>query len=273
MDRAGNRRTELHLSTCAECSARLQAMDARSRGVSAWLGELDAPVTDEQRALAMAAVQRARFRARPFAAVSRPLAVAAMVALLLTVTFGTPPGRAWVNGAVERLGRIFPGEAQPAPAAARQAGARAVVADSAPAAAEAELPAAAVTTTGVPRGSRRPVLPPGMSELVPFNPPGNYVLLRFDSRQRVGSAMLWSKDITSASGQVVAGRQAEQLAPTADGLRVHNAAGSRADYVIEVPKRYRYIRVQVGDEPETTYAVARSRHDWTLNVSLSGSGN
>lgn len=272
LDRAGNRRTELHLSACAECSARLKAMDARSSQVSAWLGELDAPASDEQKALAMAAVQRARFRARPFAAVSRPLAAAAMIAMLLTVTFGTPPGRAWVNGAVQRLGRILPGEAEQAPAASRQAAGSAVAADSVAVAAEGEPPASAAPTTGVPR-ARRAVLPPGMSEAVSFNPPGNYVLIRFDSRQRVGAALLWSKDISTATGQVVAGRQAERLVPTADGLRVHNAPGSRADYVIEVPKRYRYIRVQVADEPETTYSVPRSQHDMNLNVMLSGSGN
>jgi hypothetical protein len=273
LDRAGNRRTELHLSACAECSARLKAMDARSSQVSAWLGGLDAPASDEQKALAMAAVQRARFRARPFAAVSRPLAAAAMIALMLTVTFGTPPGRAWVNGAVQRLGRIFPGEAEQAPTASRQAAGSTVAADSVAAAAEAEPSGAAAPTTGVPRGRGRAVLPPGMSEAVSFNPPGNYVLIRFDSRQRDGAALLWSKDISTASGQVVAGRQAERLVPTADGLRIRNAPGSRADYVIEVPKRYRYIRVQVADEPETTYSVPRSQHDMNLNVMLSGSGN
>jgi hypothetical protein len=270
MDRAGNRRTESHLAGCAECAARLQAMEARGRQVSAWLGELDTPVTDERRALAMAAVQRARFRARPFAAFSGPMAAAAMVALMLTVAFGTPPGRAWVSGAVERLAGVFPGEAEEAPAAAapRQASAPAVAADSA-AKAETE-PGGAAGVAGVPRGARRPVLPPGMSEAVRFNPPGNYVLLRFDSRQRIGAVTLWIKSVPTASGQVVAGRQAETLVPTADGLRVHNVRGSRADYMVEVPNRYRFVRVQVGDEPEMTIEVSRARHDWTWNLSLSG---
>ena len=59
LDRTGNRRVELHLTTCAECAARAQAMQARSRQVSDWLGELDQPAPDdEKRALAMAAVQR-----------------------------------------------------------------------------------------------------------------------------------------------------------------------------------------------------------------------
>jgi hypothetical protein len=275
MDRAGSRRAELHLTACAECAARLEAMQSRSQSVTAWLGELDAPVPDdEKRALAMATVERARFRARPHAWASRPsLAAAAMVALLLTAAFGTAPGRAWVSGAVERLGAVLPGEAAQEQAAAAPArtqadaaappGAASVTADEA----EPSGPRAVV-----PSRPRRPVLPPGMSEAVAFNPTGNYVLLRFDSRQRMGSATIWVKDIPGASGQVVAGRQSETLVPTSDGLQVRNAGTSRADYTVEIPTRYRFIRVQIGDEPETVIAVSRARRDWLWTVSLTDSG-
>jgi hypothetical protein len=192
---------------------------------------------------------------------------------MLTFAFGTPPGRAWVSGAAERLGRIFPGQAEEAPAAtaSRTASIDAVPADSTAGAPQAEGLATPSTAAAPPR-QRRAVLPPGMSEAVPFNPPGNYVLLRFDSRQRMGAATLWIRNISTASGQVVAGRQGETLTPTADGLRVRNAPASRADYTVEVPNRYRFIRVQVGDEPETIIEVSRSRHDWTWNLSLSGNG-
>jgi hypothetical protein len=273
MDRAGSRRAELHLTACAECAARLEAMQGRSRHVTAWLGELDAPVPDdEKRALAMAAVERARFRARPHAWASRPgLAAAAMVALLLTMAFGTPPGRAWVGQAVERLGGAFPGQAEPEqPSAPAARGADAVTRPvSNPAAAEAEPPAAPAVA---PNRPRRPVLPPGMSEAVSFNPTGNYVLLKFDSRQRMGSATIWVKDIPGATGQVMAGRQSETLVPTSDGLLVRNTGTSRADYTVEIPTRYRFIRVQIGDEPETTIAVSRARRDWLWTVSLTDSG-
>jgi len=273
LDRGGTRRTELHLFACAQCAARLEALQAQGHTVSAWLGELDVPVSDEQRALAMAAVQRARFRARPLAAVRAPLAAVAMVALMLTVAFGTPPGRAWVSGAVERLGRIFPGEAKEAlPTAAPRAAGATAASDSAAGYADAELAGGAAPTARVPQRARRPVLPPGMSEPVHFSPGGNYVLLRFSSRQRMGAATVWIKNITTASGQVVAGRRGETLHPTSDGLQVRNAPGSRADYSVEVPNRYRFVRVQVGDEPEIVIEVTRARRDWIWTVNLSDSG-
>jgi hypothetical protein len=272
LDRAGNRRVELHLSACAECAARAEAMEARSRQVSAWLGDLDVPAPDdEKRALAMAAVERARFRARPAAWASRPaLAAAAMVAMLLTLAFGTAPGRAWVSGAVVRLAGVLPGQAEPESAGVQRTQTTAAAAAGNTAAPEAEPPTAAPAVA--PNRPRRPVLPPGMSEAVSFNPTGNTVLLRFSSRQRMGSATIWIRDIPTASGQVVAGRQSETLVPTSDGLQVRNVRGSRADYTVEVPTRYRFIRVQIGDEPETVIAVSRARRDWLWTVSLADSG-
>lgn len=273
MDRAGNRRAELHLTTCAECAARLQAMRDRAHVLTGWLAELDVPpVSDERRALAMAAVQRARFRARPMAWASRPaLAAAAMVALMLTAAFGTAPGRAWVSGAVERLGDVFPGDApSESPAAA-------------PAPADVPTPVESVTpeetapgepaaTARPPARARRAVLPPGMSEPMPFNPTSNYVLLKFDGRQRMGIATIWIRDIPRASAQVVAGRQAETLVPTGDGLQVRNSRGSRADYQVEIPTRYRFVRVQIGDEPEQVIAISRSRRDGLWNINLADDG-
>lgn len=273
LDRAGNRRVELHLTACAPCAARAEAMQARSQQVSAWLGDLDVPAPDdEKRALAMAAVERARFRARSHAWGGRPaLAAAAMVALMLTMAFGTAPGRAWVSGAVERLAGVFPGQAEQEQAAVRATppAAGSSVAAAAPA---ADAEPAAPAPTAAARRSSRPVLPPGMSEVVAFNPAGNYVLLKFESRQRMGWATIRIRDIASASGQVVAGRRSETLVATSDGLLVRNASTSRADYSVEVPTRYRYVRVQIGDEPETMIAVSRARRDWLWTLSLSDGG-
>ena len=274
MDRAGNRRAELHLTTCAECAARLQGMRDRAHTLTSWLAELDVPpVTDERRALAMAAVQRARFRARPMAWASRPaLAAAAMVALMLTAAFGTAPGRAWVIGAVERLGGAFPGDApSEAPAAApAPAPASAPVESVVP---EEAAPGEPAATARPPARARRAVLPPGMSEPVPFNPTSNYVLLKFESRQRNGVATVWIRDIPRATAQVVAGRQAETLVPTGDGLQVHNTRGSRADYQVEIPTRYRFVRVQIGDEPEQVIPITRSRRDGLWSISLTDDGS
>lgn len=269
MDRARLRRAAGHLQGCAECAARLEGMQARAGAVSGWLRAVDAPVAEERRAAALAAVDQARFRRRPLQAWGGQgmLAAAATVALMLTVAFGTPPGRAWVGGAVERLGFGRPDSrpVESAPVLADEGGTEAPAAQAAPAA-----DAAAPTAEG-PR-ARRPGLPPGMSAPVPFNPAGNYVLLRFDSRQRAGTVAIWVRDTDRAEGQVVAGRTRETLEPLADGLHVHNARSSRADYTVTVPTRYRFIRIRIGDEPETTIAVSRATRAWLWTVNLADSG-
>jgi hypothetical protein len=119
----------------------------------------------------------------------------------------------------------------------------------------------------------RPGLPPGMSAPVRFNPSGNYVLLQVDSRQRLGALTIWVQDSPQAVGQVVAGRTGETLEPLADGLRLRNGRSSRADYTVTVPTRYRFIRLKIGDEPETTIAVSRANRAWLWTVNLAASEN
>jgi hypothetical protein len=272
MDRARSRWAASHLEGCAECAARMSAMQARAGALGAWLEAVDEPLADERRALAMAAVERARFRSRASSGWgSRPmLAAAAMIAMLLTVAFGTPPGRAWVGSAAERLGFGGPGErsteAVPAMDATLDRQAPAPRADSAGA---AEGEAAPSTAPG--RRARPGGLPPGMSAPVRFNPSGNYVLLQVDSRQRVGAVTIWVQNTNNAEGQIVAGRTGETLEPLADGLRLRNTGASRADYTVTVPTRYRFIRLKIGDEPETTIAVSRANRAWLWTVNLAAS--
>ena len=71
---------------------------------------------------------------------------------------------------------------------------------------------------------------------------------------------------------MVAGLRSEALEPTTDGLHLRNTSGSRADYTVEVPTRYRYIRLQIGDEPETVIAINRARRDWLWSLSLTDAG-
>lgn len=274
MDRARTRWAASHLEGCAECTARMTAMQARAGALSAWLGAVDEPASDDRRALAMAAVERARFRSRASRGWGSRgmLAAAAMVAMLLTVAFGTPPGRAWVGSAAERLGlggrpaAERSTESVPSMTATPGQLATAPQADSVAAAqGEANAPTAAG------RAARRPGLPPGMSAPVRFNPTGNFVLLQVDSRQRVGAVTIWVRNTNNAEGQIVAGRTGETLEPLSDGLRVRNTGGSRADYTITVPTRYRYIRVKIGDEPETTIAVSRANRAWLWTVNLASS--
>lgn len=274
MDRSRHRWASGHLDGCAECAARLQGMQSRAGALSSWLGALDEPASDERKALAMAAVERARFRSRASGAWGdrRMLAAAAMVALLLTVSFGTLPGRAWMGDVAERLGigrpDPRPTESEPAVESGTPATAPAAVADSASA---GSLDESARPTA--PGGPSRPGLPPGMSAPVRFNPSGNYVLLQVDTRQRLGAITIWVQDSQQAVGQVVAGRSGETLQPLADGLRLRNERSSRADYTITVPTRYRFIRLKIGDEPETTIAVSRANRAWLWTVNLAASEN
>lgn len=273
MDRARSRWAASHLESCADCTARLAAMQARAGALSAWLGAVDEPVADERRALAMAAVERARFRSRASRGWGSrgSLAAAAMVAMLLTVAFGTMPGRAWMGRAAERLGFGGPDQRAvqtvPAVAPAVERTAAEPGADSAAAGAETE-PGAATASGG---RARTPGLPPGMSAPVRFNPSGNYVLLQVDSRQRVGAVTIWVQNTTHAEGQIVAGRTGETLVPLEDGLRLRNTSASRADYTVTVPTNYRYIRVKIGDEPETTIAVSRANRAWLWTLNLASS--
>jgi hypothetical protein len=272
MDRSRLRWAASHLEVCGECSARLQGMQSRAGAVSSWLGALDQPAGDERKALAMAAVERARFRRRGAGAWAdrRTLAAAAMIALLLTVSFGTLPGRAWMSAVAERLGVGRPdavnteeAQMQPAP-----------VTEGAAPPAQAGPPAGAADESATLANAgrvRRPGLPPGMSAPVQFNPGSNYVLLQVDSRQRVGAIGIAVQETDQAVAQVVSGRTGETLEPTADGIRLRNTRSSRADYTISIPTRYRFIRIKIGDEPETTIAVSRASRAWLWNVNLAAS--
>lgn len=271
LDRDRQRLARAHLNTCPDCAARLHAFQRTARDVSSFLAAVDEPVNPDRREQALAAVQAARFRARSGGGQRRALLqAAAVVALLLTVSFGTPPGRAWVGGAVERLSGDRPGpfarglldmlgrheQVAAAPAAAPAPAAEAV----------AEPPAArrrdpAITTA-------RPGPPPGTSAPVQFRPAVNYVLVRFASRQRAGSAAIWIRETASGEGQVVSGRRGEVLQPTADGVLVRNSITSRAEYTITIPTSYRFVKVRIGDEPETVIAISRAKRDWLWTVSL-----
>jgi len=266
LDRTHQRDARLHLASCSACTERLQALEARAASVSGWLRELDAPVAEERREQARAAMQGARFRRRWLPAVDPDsLRMAAMIALLLSVAFATPPGRAWVREAMDRGGGEEPATvAEEAPAAVGPAGEAAPV--------TAPTSDAAPPATAPPASARAAGPTPGTSAPVAFNPGSNYVLLRFDSRQRAGSATISIRNVNQGSGQVVAGFRAEQLEPTADGLHVRNAGASRAHYSITIPNRYRYLRLRIANEEEMVIAISRARQDWLWNVSLVDDG-
>jgi hypothetical protein len=76
------------------------------------------------------------------------------------------------------------------------------------------------------------------------------------------------EEAQQASVQAVTGYRGEEFVPGAAGLEVRNREGSRADYTIVIPARYRYIRVRVGDAPEVLIHVSKSKQEWIWTVNL-----
>ena len=97
------RRARVHLAGCAECGARLAEMERRAALAGEWIAQLPADLPDQgKRAVALAAVERARFRRSASGPLGNRvyLRAAAVVAVLLAGTMATQPGRAFVGGAV-----------------------------------------------------------------------------------------------------------------------------------------------------------------------------
>ncbi|HEU0052678.1 MAG TPA: hypothetical protein VFQ39_05855, partial [Longimicrobium sp.] len=112
----------------------------------------------------------------------------------------------------------------------------------------------------------------GMSPPVRFIPAGPDVLLRFTSAQRQGTAVVTLReDARYVSGQVITGWNGERLQAGPEGLTIQNRAGSRSDYEIVVPARFRFLRVQVGDGPMTPIRIARGKQEWIWTISLQDS--
>ena len=278
LDREAHRIMGAHLRTCAACTARLDGFQGKSALVSEWLGLLPAAMPDDgKRAVALAAVDRARFRRRPaapFAGAS--MRAAAGVVLLLGVGLATEPGRAFVaQGVVKLAGR------EPGPVATRLVewlGEHRMLQKQAPVLASAPVQPAP-TVGAVPRveaPAARPAAPepervrikPGTSAPVTFTPGGPDVTLVFRSVQDVGAATIWVKNVPHASGQVVRHFRGEGLVPTPDGLEVRNSAASSSDYTITIPSRFRSIRVRVADSPEMLIGISKSKQEWIWTINL-----
>ncbi|HET7229196.1 MAG TPA: hypothetical protein VFJ16_04305, partial [Longimicrobium sp.] len=119
-----------------------------------------------------------------------------------------------------------------------------------------------------PRAERPPPPKRGMSAPITFTPAGPDVLLVFNSVQAAGSATIWIREVPRANVQAVRGYRGEQLETGSDGLVVHNRSASRADYIITVPSRYRYILVRVGDGPESRIGIVKDKREWVWTIGL-----
>lgn len=285
LDREGQRLMGAHLRTCADCTGRLEGFRQKSALAKEWLSLLPAEMPDpNKRAVALAGLDRARFRRRSVPMASAWVKAAAAVVLLVSVGMATEPMRAFVARGVLRLGGSEPGSvaarmaewlgqetqlqkpelarARPLPAAAPEghgynAGQR---------------PATAPAATRAPRPAERP-LPPkrGVSPPITFTPAGPDVSLVFSSVQAAGSATIWIREVPRANVQAVRNYRGEELVTGADGLEVRNRPGSRADYVITIPTRYRYILVKVADGPEVRIGITKSKREWVWTIGLQNS--
>lgn len=278
LDREGQRLMGAHLRTCAACTARLEGFEKKAVLAREWLNLLPAEMPDPgKRAVALAALDRARFRRRPVPVVSAWMKAAAAVVLLVSVGLATEPMRAFVARGVVMLGGSEPG-----PVASRlvewlgqerQLQKPGLV--SAPAAAPAtpvlhapELPRPAAASAPAERAvpAKR-----GVSAPVQFTPAGPDVMLTFNSVQAAGTATIWIREVPHANVQAVRRYRNEELVTSPAGLEVRNRPNSRADYMIIVPARYRMIRVRVADGEEATIRTSKSKQDWIWTVSLQNS--
>jgi len=283
LDHEGMRLAGVHLRTCGECTTRLEGLRQKSAVAREWLSLLPAEPDPSRRAAAQSAMERARFRRGASGPIGSGWMKAAAVAVLMVASgLATEPGRAIVaQGIVRAAGR------DPGPVATRMVewlgqerqlergtlAAREPAADETPAITEVPLPppppppaTAAPTRTPSPALAR---VKPGTSAPVRFRPVGPDVTVTFASVQPRGSAQLWIRETaTQASVQATSGYRGEELAVGPAGLVVRNGDRSRADYTIIIPARYRYIRVRVGDGPESVIPLSKGKQDWLWNIPL-----
>jgi len=284
LDREGQRLMGAHLRLCADCTRRLEGFERKSAVAREWLDLLPAEMPDPgKRAVALAALDRARFRRRSVPLASAWMKAAAAVVLLVSAGMATEPMRAFVARGVVRLGGNEPGSAAARLAEwlgqEKQMGQPRLA--SAPVAApqqhdvalqrEGEPPSAAVA----PAPARRPERPApakrGVSAPITFTPVGPDVSVVFSSVQAAGSATIWIREVPRANVQAVRRYRDEGLVTGDEGLEVRNTPASRADYIITVPTRYRYILVKVADGPEVRIAITKSKREWVWTIGLQNS--
>jgi hypothetical protein len=280
LDREGQRLMGAHLRLCDACTTRLEGFQQKSALAKEWLDLLPAEMPDPgKRAIALAALDRARFRRRTVPLASAWMKAAAAVVLLVSAGMATEPMRAFVARGVLRVGGNEPGSA-----AARLAEwlgqqkqlQQPVLAPAHPAVQptlnEAPRPAEPPAATAArPRAERPPAPKRGVSAPITFTPAGPDVSVVFSSVQAAGSATIWIREVPRANVQATRGYRGEELLTGDEGLEVRNRPGSRADYVITVPTRYRYILVKVADGPEVRIAVTKSKREWVWTIGLQNS--
>ena len=271
LDREALRRARLHLAQCPACTAQLAELERRSAAVSALIGELPVVLPDSgKRAVALAAMDRARLRSNATGPLSAKvlLRAAAVFMLALLGAMTTQSGRAWVSDRVEAVAgenpgpllagvlRMLDGDEPPPPVTA------------APRVERAPPPRPPATPRQRVQVQPRSTVRPGATAPVKFTPSGPEVTVRFAAVQRGGSATIWLRRAQDATAEVTSGHRGERIVPVEGGVRVQNQANSRAHYLLTIPVHFRMLRVQVGDGPETPIVITKSKDGWIWTIPL-----
>jgi hypothetical protein len=221
-DRDRSRRDiEIHVDSCAACSARLAFLQNRSTRVSELLRVLDTPIVERAQpsprvrvGAASALPQRRRRRW------SHPgLRAAAATLLLAGVAAASPAGR-WI------LERIATDRGEPAP-----------------------------------RETARLTRPPGPSlqqsqgPIVRFATESDQLVIQFDARPIAGTLVIVAGNEDQSSAQVVAGSRGEAFLLLPNELRIRNTAQSIADYRVTVAADVRQVRVKIAATAARELAV------------------
>ena len=230
LDTRAEARLADHLARCAECSARRDEIASRSDGAARIIRDFPVRVEPDswRRRGARAAVAAAAAKRRSAVRVRRGWAAAAAVAAILLVSLAADPVRAWV---MQRL---------------TQATGIAGV-DSAP-------------TPGLP-----PAVVGGDGSIVSFSTDGPAFQLNVERTQQAGELLLQVREGAQATAQVTnGGSEALLVLPT--GLRIENAAGSRASYRVTLPASVERITVRIGDGTPLTLEVGGA--GWQQRIPL-----
>jgi hypothetical protein len=213
LDRAGELRADAHMAACAGCAQRLQRLGSRAAQLSSLMLETDFDVPAAQPPASRARVvdldaARARRARRIFASPS--LRVAAAVMLLLGITLGVTPVRAWITDWVQQQWSRLT-DTEPASEPVRS-----------------------------PTGPDNPVA----GARVQFVPDGPEFRVELQSAQEVGAIDVAYHDQPFATAET-SGTAAELLVLTA-GVRVMNEPGSAATYTVRVPHAVGHVVVISG---------------------------
>lgn len=209
-----------HIGGCPACARRLRELQAQAQAVAELITAAPVPDLGELRRARMLTTIRGAERAAASRRMSSgrwPLRAAASIAVLLTAAFTVEPVRAWIGERWQDLAAVVRSEAEPPTTAAR------AVAEHNP--------------------------------VIAFEPAGERFIVELQHPQRRGTLTLRVEEVQQAVVQVV-GEGAAGLLVLPEGIRIENAPGASADYLVTLPPRLRQVEVRLGGGRELSVSLA-----------------